>query len=596
MVKAYTQNLYASEVYRELERQAVRKGHFEPTPEELVRSAAHQVTQQREVNRPVSVDPSDDLIQDVARLAYAMRRKGYITQAEDLEQKLVIYKQAESVLYDVTSEKAQDYIDLAHSDGDYQVEGFGELGVVETVESAAAKIRAVVQKEPTGKFPGKTAGLSAIAELIRRADLGDGGGGGGDYAATIRADLEKEYKKVNDHMATWPRVDTLANQIKFGVGGGAIDLASSADGRGLYKAMSGNDPNAVMAKYNEIAKLGITGHAQTAQPFIKYLTDNASNPGALSALTRAVGLSGSGHFGVKQVLLNGRDYTGEVSKHNWTGITMPQLNGGSGLILDLTGRDSGPYINVTESKYVWDTAFLNEYANQIRQRYYDMSDQVFLRDFAGLNAVNDKLAEGLRALGSIAGLRVEPNPRTVTAEGEVDPGVAIQPVRAVRAQYDKITTDNKPAAEAIRIVKPDVSRAMQAWQVKFYDDVLTDVQTQIADFTGTEIVDVSQAISKLRDAASKWQSLAQKYLEARERVKNRDAMTNVRMSNRFADGLEGVGTPRVMQKPKPLLDAWMRESDFANIDDVLGFANDTIRLAEEEAGKLVGGAEPRRNA
>jgi hypothetical protein len=591
MVKAYTQNLYASEVYRELERQAVRRGHFDPTPEELVRSAAHQVTQQREVNRTVSVDPSDDLIQDVARLAYAMRRKGYITQAEDLEQKLVIYKQAESALYDVTSEKAQDYIDLAHSDGDYQVEGFGELGAVETVESAAAKIRAVVQKEPTGKL----AALATLANIIKNADIGDSGaGGGGDFAATIKTDLAKEYKKINDHMATWPRIDALADQIKFGIGGGAIDLVSSAPGRELYKTISGKDPSAVIEKYNELAKLGITGHAQTAQPFIEYLRRNASNSGALSALTKAVGMASSGHFGVKQVLLNGTDYTGEIGKHNWTGVTIPQLNGASGLILKLTGRDSGPYVNVTGFEYVWDNAFLNEYANQIRQRYYNMSDQVFGVNFAELGAANGKLAEGLRALGSIAGLKAEPSPKAVTAEGEVDPGASIQPVRALRAQYDKITTDNKLAAEAIGIAKPDVSRAMQAWQTKFYDDVLTDVQTQIAGLTGTEIVDVRQAVNKLRDAASKWEGLAQRYLEARDRVKNKDAMVNVRMANRFADGISGVGTPKVMQKPKPLLDAWLRENDFANIEDVVGFANDTIRLADEESGKLSGGQTGRR--
>lgn len=45
-ISKYTDNLYQSEVYRELERQAVKKGFFKPTESELVkdgrtRSTAH---------------------------------------------------------------------------------------------------------------------------------------------------------------------------------------------------------------------------------------------------------------------------------------------------------------------------------------------------------------------------------------------------------------------------------------------------------------------------------------------------------------------------------------------------------------------------
>jgi hypothetical protein len=167
-IAKYTKNPYASEVYRELERHAVKKGHFDLTPEEQVKLAAQEVDQYQKINAPVSVEPTEDLIQDVARLAFAMRRKGFIIQAEELEDKLVIFKQAECALYNVTNETSKDFIDLAHPDGDFKVDGFGELGTIETVESAAAKIRAVTEKNPTGK----TANLSNIADLIKAAQLG----------------------------------------------------------------------------------------------------------------------------------------------------------------------------------------------------------------------------------------------------------------------------------------------------------------------------------------------------------------------------------------------------------------------------------------
>ncbi len=168
-IAKYTKNLYASEVYRELERHAVRKGHFDLTPEEQVKLAAQEVNQHTSINTPISAEPTNDLVQDVARLAFAMRRKGLVVQAENLEHKLVIFKQAESLLYNVTDEKNKDFIEMAHSDGDFQVDGFGELGAIETIENIAAKIRAVTEKNPTGKL----ASLNDIATLIKNA-FGEG--------------------------------------------------------------------------------------------------------------------------------------------------------------------------------------------------------------------------------------------------------------------------------------------------------------------------------------------------------------------------------------------------------------------------------------
>ena len=61
-----------------------------------------------------------------------MRRKGFVTQAEDLEQKLVMYKTAENALYNVTVETNADLIGFAHRDGDVNlIEGSGDLGTFE---------------------------------------------------------------------------------------------------------------------------------------------------------------------------------------------------------------------------------------------------------------------------------------------------------------------------------------------------------------------------------------------------------------------------------------------------------------------------------
>lgn len=169
----YTDNLYQSEVYRELERQAVKKGFFKPTDAERVKLAVQEVQQTQSINQEVDTSASDDLIVDVARLAYAMRRKGLVTQAEDLEQKLVMFKQAENAFYNVTKETNEDLMNFAHRDGDVNIiEGSGDLGTFETLQSVADKILAVTRKEPTGKQPMNR--LAALASMINKvAQQGD---------------------------------------------------------------------------------------------------------------------------------------------------------------------------------------------------------------------------------------------------------------------------------------------------------------------------------------------------------------------------------------------------------------------------------------
>ncbi|MFA5759156.1 MAG: hypothetical protein WC942_07370 [Clostridia bacterium] len=172
-ISKYTNNLYASEVYRELERHAVRKGHFEPSPEELITFAAEEISVEKKVNAPIDINPSDSLTQDIARLAYAMRRKGFIVQADELEDNLVIFKQAESELYNLNIEKSTDIVGFAHRDGDVNlIEGSGDLGTVETLQGIADKILAVTKKEPTGKLPDSKLAMLA-GHIIKEAQEGE---------------------------------------------------------------------------------------------------------------------------------------------------------------------------------------------------------------------------------------------------------------------------------------------------------------------------------------------------------------------------------------------------------------------------------------
>ena len=164
----YTNNLHSSELYREFERQAVKKGFFDQSEEQRVKVAAAEVALEH-VN-DISTNVSEDLTQDVMRLATAMRKKGFEKQASDIEETLVTYKKASSALYDVTVDKNKDIFEFAHREGENQIiEGAGELGAIETIETAAMKIRKMIGKEPTGNLP-KGASLAALASLVKQAD------------------------------------------------------------------------------------------------------------------------------------------------------------------------------------------------------------------------------------------------------------------------------------------------------------------------------------------------------------------------------------------------------------------------------------------
>jgi hypothetical protein len=197
LAKQSFQNLYGSEVYRELERQAVRKGHFEPTPAEQVKLASNELAISKRVNAEVDLTPSSDLSQDIAKLAHALRRKGYVKQAEDLESNFVLFKQAETALYNVNNERAKELMEMAHSDGDVDIVDGGELGEIETIQSAADKILAVVNKKPTGKL------ASMAALIMKRGEVPIGPPTAEQAAAATTTGTKERSLKINKSEREW---------------------------------------------------------------------------------------------------------------------------------------------------------------------------------------------------------------------------------------------------------------------------------------------------------------------------------------------------------------------------------------------------------
>lgn len=110
----------------------------------------------------LSLSPSDSLFRDVCVLADALRTKGYIKQAEAIEEKFMAYKIAEKHLYNVHDEDGPDLLEYAHPEGSPKiVDSVGGHGIVENDLSSHKKILDVVNKKPTGK-------LASIADQIKK--------------------------------------------------------------------------------------------------------------------------------------------------------------------------------------------------------------------------------------------------------------------------------------------------------------------------------------------------------------------------------------------------------------------------------------------
>lgn len=123
-------DFYDSAVMRQLAKQAIDKG--------IIPDAAVSI-------EPLPVVASGDLTVDLAILTNQLRDKGYVKQAQQLEESWVNFKQAERIVFN-------EILQEGHPDGDAVIgEASGQLGEVETLPSQHEKIVEVVEKKPTGK-------------------------------------------------------------------------------------------------------------------------------------------------------------------------------------------------------------------------------------------------------------------------------------------------------------------------------------------------------------------------------------------------------------------------------------------------------------
>lgn len=146
-------DFFDSPVMRELARQALKKGTIEPDMQEIIKNASFKKD---------SYAPTGDVFRDMVLLATGLRDKGYVEEAESLENKILVYKKA--------ADEYNSELSAAHPEGDVEIcDASNGLGDVETLESQHQKMVEVVNKKPNGKLAAVFSSVEKALDLTKKA-------------------------------------------------------------------------------------------------------------------------------------------------------------------------------------------------------------------------------------------------------------------------------------------------------------------------------------------------------------------------------------------------------------------------------------------
>ena len=101
-------------------------------------------------SKTLNLNPSENLLDNVLKLATGLRSQGFHKHADDLEKKFLQFKQADA-LYETSKETGDDLVDQAHPKGSHKLEGVEGDATVETITDIKKKIEEIANKQPTGK-------------------------------------------------------------------------------------------------------------------------------------------------------------------------------------------------------------------------------------------------------------------------------------------------------------------------------------------------------------------------------------------------------------------------------------------------------------
>lgn len=140
---------------RSLEKLAKEKGWVQT--EELQKTASQKTKK--------SASISNNLMENILKLCSGLRDLGLGKYANELEEKFVFYKKANS-LYETSNETGEDVVQTAHPQGSHKIEGVEGDAIIETILDGHLKLVDVCNKKPNGKLASQSDILHAVKNVL----------------------------------------------------------------------------------------------------------------------------------------------------------------------------------------------------------------------------------------------------------------------------------------------------------------------------------------------------------------------------------------------------------------------------------------------
>jgi hypothetical protein len=244
-----------SPTMRSLIKVAADKGWVKPEPIEKTASIQEDLS------------PTGNLTINVLKLCAGLRKSGMYKAADEIENKFVAYKQA-NTMYDVHGEEGKDLIDAAHPKGGHKMENVEGDAFIETILEKQLKILDVVNKKPSGKLASHNSILSAVRVVLGQDALAAQKAKYKEMVATLTsmvqalgkhdADRDKGDNRLRTMVLLNVPAPTLGKKINVGVPVGPEDVAAfkaaakAARGQLMYIDPGSKEFTEATAKYREL--------------------------------------------------------------------------------------------------------------------------------------------------------------------------------------------------------------------------------------------------------------------------------------------------------------------------------------------------------
>jgi hypothetical protein len=191
-----------SPTMRSLTKIAQDKGWIQEAPKPITKQASAP-----------DLVPTPDLITNLVKLCQGLRTSGFDKQAQELEDKFISYKRAQT-LYDVSNEKGEDLLDIAHPKGSHKMEDVDSSeAVVEDLLDRHDKFVEVVNSKPTGKISNNQEILAGVKKILAQ-DMSDSEKKVNSWVDAALSIIDRVGNMVRNEMTIFQDFEMTANRIK----------------------------------------------------------------------------------------------------------------------------------------------------------------------------------------------------------------------------------------------------------------------------------------------------------------------------------------------------------------------------------------------